>query len=302
MPRVAICRSLKEIIKSARWIAIIAILITGCVINIPAISSTPTENTYGLSRDAFQTLSSLEQVNDYPFYVMHYFGNYAYPPATIGRAPHPYACSLFVTLGDQDRLLYGRNWDYEISPALLLYTDPPDGYASVSMVDLSITGITPEVFSGLASKPIPERELLLYAPYVPVDGMNEYGLTIAVAGVLESRAGFDPSKATIGALPIVREILDHSQNVGEAIALFQGYNIDFQGGLPLHYLVSDALGEAVVIEFVDSQMISVPNEHDWHLATNFMISTRTESGGYQSDYRYDILQEELAGKNGILTI
>ena len=33
-------------------------------------------------------------------------------------------------------MVYGRNFDWQYSPALLLFTNPPDGYASVSMVDI----------------------------------------------------------------------------------------------------------------------------------------------------------------------
>jgi Flp pilus assembly protein TadD len=33
-------------------------------------------------------------------------------------------------------MFYGRNFDWDFSPALLLFTNPPDGYASVSRGDL----------------------------------------------------------------------------------------------------------------------------------------------------------------------
>jgi len=47
-----------------------------------------------------------------------------------------WGCSLFAAFGDGKEMFYGRNFDWRYSPALLLFTDPPEGYASVSMVDL----------------------------------------------------------------------------------------------------------------------------------------------------------------------
>ena len=52
-------------------------------------------------------------------------------------------------------MFYGRNFDWEFSPALLLFTDPPDGYASVSMVDLTFLGISPAA-SKDADRPTPD--------------------------------------------------------------------------------------------------------------------------------------------------
>lgn len=279
---------------------VILLVLLGCKPSIATPSPTPTENTHGFSQEAFATLNSLEKVNDYPLYVMHYVGGYDSPATANLPDNTPFACSLFAALGDEDNLLYGRNFDWAYSPALLLFTDPPDGYASASMVDLAITYANPDTLRNLMEMTIPERELLLSAPYFPMDGMNEYGLTIGNATVHESVADFNLFRPTIGSLVIIREVLDHARDVDEAVAIFSQYNIDFTGGPPVHYLVADARGQSVLIEYEDGQMAVLPNENAWHVATNHLLATGIKAGG-NSGWRYDIVEERLAATGGILT-
>ncbi|UCF61526.1 MAG: hypothetical protein JSV37_02265, partial [Anaerolineaceae bacterium] len=118
----------------------------------PSASSIPTvvEGAESLSNDEIATLNSLKKVDDHPLYTMQYFGAYGQSSATRspnllmykteGRNPQSWACSLFAAFGDTENQLFGRNFDFEFSPALLLFTNPPDGYASVSMVDIAYLG------------------------------------------------------------------------------------------------------------------------------------------------------------------
>ena len=279
---------------------VILLALLGCKPSIAMPSPTPTENTYGFLQEAFVTLSSLEKVDEYPLYVMHYVGGYD-SPATMNLPDNtPFACSLFAALGDEDNLLYGRNFDWNYSPALLLYTDPPDGYASVSMVNLAFSGSNSNISRNIIEMTVPERAPLLETPFIPVDGMNEYGLTIGMAAVNESVADYDPSRMTIGSLGIIREVLDHARDVDEAMAIFSQYNIEFAGGPPIHYLIADSRGQSVLIEYVDGQMAVLPNEYAWHLATNHLLASGIKAGG-SSGWRYDIMEERLAATGGILT-
>ncbi len=114
----------------------------------------------GLTADETATLRSLEQVAGYPLYVMHFLGDYG--PATSGetgrtRTVPAWGCSLFAALGDPDNRLYGRNFDWQYSPALLLHTKPSDGYASVSMVDIAYFGFDGDK-AALCGRPAPGRD------------------------------------------------------------------------------------------------------------------------------------------------
>jgi len=232
---------------------------------------------------------------------MHYVGNVAFPALGFGGFDNiDFACSLFAAMGEGDDMFYGRNFDWPFSPALLLFTDPPDGYASVSMVDLEFLGIEPEDALNLTDRPLNERTFLLSAPSMPFDGMNEYGLTVgmaAVPGNYAEHAPYDPAKPTIGSIGILRQALDHARNVDEAVELFKQYNIDFKGGPLIHYLLADPSGKARLVEFYQEELFLLPNEGPWHAATNHFRCTAVGNGGCG---RYRTLSDRLTEVNGTL--
>ena len=291
-------------------LALILGLLVGC--SIPAVTPTPipttpttvptpTSRADGLSHEEVATLSSLEQVDDYPLYTMHYYGAYDQRASSAETAASPtWACSLFAALGDADHKLYGRNFDWEYSPAVLLFTDPPDGYASVSMVDIAYFGFEGAKAGTLPDLPLVERRALLYTPFWPFDGMNEHGLAVGMAAVPPGIMRPDPNKETIGSLMVIRKMLDHASNVDEAVAILQSYNIDFEGGPPIHYLIADSSGRSVLVEFYQGEMVVMPNETSWHLATNFLHASAGESAEGKC-WRYDKISQRLTQAEGQLT-
>ncbi len=270
--------------------------------SIPTAVPTPTPRADGLSHEEAATLSSLEQVDDYPLYTMRYYGAYEQRVSSTETASLPaWACSLFAALGDADHKLYGRNFDWEYSPALLLFTDPPDGYASVSMVDIAYFGFGGTKSGTVTDLPLSERRALLEAPFWPFDGMNEHGLAVGMAAVPPGQMRPDPNKQTIGSLGVIRKMLDDASNVDEAIAILQSYNIDFEGGPPLHYLIADSSGRSVLVEFYQGEMVVIPNETPWYQATNFLRSSVGESAEGVC-WRYDKISQRLTEAEGQLTV
>jgi hypothetical protein len=261
------------------------------------------------------TLSSLEQMDDYPLYAMHYYGAYDQrafstegvqwlvsvnpPNPNLMVLPSAWACSLFAALGDVDNMFYGRNFDWEYSPAVLLFTDPPDGYASVSMVDIAYLGFGETRVGILIDLPLIERRALLDAPFMPFDGMNEHGLVVGMAAVPGSEMPYDRDKETIDSLMVIRKMLDHARDVDEALAILQSYNIRWGGGPPLHYLIADS-GRSVLVEFYEGEMVMIPNETSWHLATNHLRAIADETR-YSGCWRYDRIHQRLTETEGQLT-
>jgi hypothetical protein len=311
-------------------LALILGLLLGCsapvvtptpVPTTPTTIPTPTSRADGLPHEEAATLSSLEQVDDYPLYTMHYHGAYDQRPALSvaegassaepvlseaeGTASLPvWACSLFAAMGDADHAfgkLYGRNFDWEYSPALLLFTDPPDGYASVSMVDIAYFGFEGAKAGTITDLPLSERRALLYTPLWPFDGMNERSLAVGMAAVPPGDMRPDPNKETVSSLGVIREMLDHASNADEALAILQSYNIDFEGGPPLHYLIADSSGRSVLVEFYEGEMVVFPNETPWHLATNFLRASAGESAEGEC-WRYDKISQRLTEAGGQLTV
>jgi hypothetical protein len=288
-------------------IILLLLLFTSCISSAPAEESnavnqvTSTPHLDEASSNKAATLSSLEKLDDYPFYVMHYMGEYTYPKITASLPQQmDFSCSLFVALGSPTGMVYGRNFDWEYSPALLLFTDPPDGYASVSMADMTFLDISPQQANSAANLLATSEEALLSAPALPFDGMNEYGLTIGMAALPEEfvdDASYDPALPDIGSIGIIRQVLDHARNVDEAVSMFKDYNILFSGGPPIHYLIADPSGKAVLVEFYQNEMIVMQNEAAWHLATNHL---RCIAEGDGNCYRYHRLYDQLNAANGRL--
>ncbi|MBN1312064.1 MAG: linear amide C-N hydrolase [Anaerolineae bacterium] len=303
---------MKKILHSL-WIlglVVILSLLAGCSTSEAAApTSQAPETIEGLSSEEVETLSSLEKVDDYPLYTMHYYGSYNQRlsgldslkaadklPITTHQA---WGCSLFTALGDAENMLYGRNFDWESSPAVLLFTDPPDGYASVSMVDMAYFGITESTAGSLLDLPLLQRRNLLNAPTLPFDGMNERGLAIGMAAVPgSSMPPDDPTKKIVGSIAVIREMLDRAGTVNEALDILRSYNIIMEGGQPIHYLIADTSGQASLVEFYEGEIVVIPNEHPWHLATNFFLASVDKASG--ECRRYDSLNKQLTEAEGRL--
>ena len=289
--------------KFVRNLLLFAILCIGMLASSAWVSKTASP----LASPVERTLASLEKVDDHPLYVMHYEGAYTSGDEDVERDAGteentlPWACSLFAALGNADAMVYGRNFDWEHSPAVLLFTTPPDGYASVSLVDIAYLGFTAAEARDLTKLSADERHPLLDAPYLPFDGMNEYGLTIGMAAIPESPMPRDPAKKTIGSLGIIREMLDHARTVDEAITVMENHNVDMGDGPAIHYLIADAAGKAVLVEFYKGEMVVIPNERAWHQATNFLLSAVADSSPEGNCWRYDKITARLSLVEGRLS-
>jgi len=259
------------------------------------------------------TLQSLEQVDEYPLYMMRYFGTfpgqirtYEVPDLTKSTiisepesCPLAWGCSLFAALADEQNRFLGRNFDWRFSPALLLFTDPVDGYASVSMVDIEYLGFEGDHGRNLTDLSLDERRPLLDAPSLPFDGMNEKGLAVGMAAVPAEEMPFDPQKRTLGQLEVIREILDHAETVDQAIEILSRFNIDM-GSVPIHYVIASASGESAVVEFFRGQMVVFRNDSPWQVATNFLIAD-SEEEAQGLCWRYDLIEQHLNELNGRVT-
>jgi len=110
----------------------------------------------------------------------------------------------------------------------------------------------------------------------------------------------DPGKETIGSLMVIRMMLDHAGSVDEAVAILLRYNVDMEGGPPLHYLIADRSGRAVLVEFYQGKLVVMPNQTPWHQATNFLLSAFERPEGRCQ--RYDAISRRLANTQGSLSV
>ena len=284
-------------------------LILGCqalpLVLSPTSDPILNEIPSGMSSSEAATLSSLKKIDNFPLYTIDYQAAYdqGFVSGSIEGEPFfpspSWACSLFAAMGDPEEMFFGRNFDWEFSPALLLFTDPPDGYASVSMVDIAYLGFGGDRAFELTDLSISERSRLLDAPYLPFDGMNEAGLVVGMAAVPSGRMEHDPSKETVDSLLVIRRILDQAATVDEAVVILKSYNIDMGSGPPLHYLIAEKSGRSALVEFSRGEVKVITNTDPWQQATNFLVSeTQTESE--ELYWRYALISERLTETEGQL--
>ena len=184
-----------------------------------------------------RTISSITKIDDYGAYQMTYYGDYGFDeflevgaqsdadiekfvvrkllkgiPIDLGVTGG--GCTCFVVKNEQDEILYGRNFDYSYSPTLQVFTEPKNGYASVSTVNLSFIGYSE---GNLPEGSVFNKFLTLAAPYLPCDGINEKGVAIASLSVPNAEAPYDSHKITLNISTATRLVLDKAATVDEAI-------------------------------------------------------------------------------------
>ena len=240
-------------------------------------------------------MASLEKVDDFPLYVMRYDGEYFFDffaergvewglYKKIYDKLNPAACTSFAALAPEADAFFGRNFDWKHGSSLLLFTDPPNGYASVSLVDLFYLGL-----EGLQEIPWARRINLLGSPYATIDGMNECGVAIAQNAVPRRNTPKDPNRPTLLNSQIARLVLDHAKDVDEALTLIRQYNIEF-ADTPVHFHIADASGKSAIVEYVNGGISVVRDDKPWQVSTNFLFSEP-----FKPDcWRYD----EAAGSLG----
>ena len=297
--------------KIIKWF-LVGIAVVLLVIVIGAIA---------LFRNELRTLFSLEKIDEYGAYQMTYYGDYGFDeflevgassdkdiekfvtkrllkgmPINLGVTGD--GCTAFVTKNEKGEVLYGRNFDFLYAPSLQLYTEPQNGYRSVSTVNLSFAGYSEDY---LPDGSLFDKFLTLAAPFLPFDGMNEKGVAIALLAVPEAEPPYDSNKITLNTTTAIRLVLDHASTVEEAVELLRNYNIYFSGGIECHYLIADASGRSVIVEFYDGELQIVEAETDYQIATNFIAYNGLNIGeGFTEFERYDMVEKELSDNNGIL--
>jgi len=204
----------------------------------------------------------------------------------------PGSSSSLAALNEEGYAILGRNLGRYRTPALLLLTNPRNGYASAGMVPLSTLGIYGNTLS------TKDYLKLLLTPFFVMDGMNEYGLA-ASAIYVPCRIGVDDAtKPDLNISQAIRLILDQAKNIDEAIALIEQHELIFKHACGHHHLM-DAFGNAAIIEYIDGKTIISRNEEPWQVATNFLVAEEGFDAENAPCWRYIHAYESLDTENGI---
>lgn len=214
--------------------------------------------------------------------------NFAVPTNLNLKLPN-FGCSSLQVSNGKGGYLFGRNFDYSPCTSLILYNEPTDGYKSVSTTDLDL--VTASL--GDAAKLIPDYIMKAIALWIPVDGMNEKGLTMSVNMINDPDAVINQNNGKTNQICVtaIRTILDKCATVDEALKVLQNSDFHTWDGFMVHMAITDAAGKHVVIEYIDDKLSIL----DSPINTNFYLTPGPKYGigTHQSVIRYNTLTKTL---------
>lgn len=244
----------------------------------PGLSVVRYEGGYGF--DDFLSQGGAASDAQVVEFLSSYLGGAVPPLQTEG-----FGCSALSVSSPEGHALFGRNFDWNACEALIVQAAPPEGYASISTVNMGFLGNYLDKF--------PAQARTLAALYAPLDGMNDQGLCVAVL-MIQDHASIsqDAGKSDLTTTTAVRLLLDKAADVEEALALLEQYDLHSSMGMMVHFALADADGNSVAVEYIGDKMVVMGTP----ILTNFYLAEGEKQGvgTAQSHTRFDILTDALA--------
>lgn len=227
-------------------------------------------------------------------------------------------CSAFAAPDKSTgNYLMGRNfdfnhWDKDSNridiPVIVVHTAPKGGKKSVSFVDGYFVGYKKGFYTAERN----DLSMLMAAPYLLLDGINEDGFAISVLkldGKPTKQEG--GTNKTIFTTVAMRMLLDRVSTVKEATDMLKQYNMCMDTDTAsYHFFMADATGDYAIVEYTGENLnVNNPTNMEtlWHndtlrYVTNFYVSPtmlNTEFGGdsHHGRKRYNDLKEGLRNYN-----
>ena len=237
-------------------------------------------------------------------------------------------CSSFTAATQDGDRLFARNYDFSKTNTMLVFTEQNEGrHASISTVDLQFLGI--DVDRNLEG--MMNRIICLAAPYAPLDGINDAGVSCGIymsyqGGEETVPTSQDTDKPDFTSTTLLRLILDYADSVEEAVEIASAYDLHDSANTSYHYMVADSTGKSAILEWTngtdltdndgsqrtlkviyndqDSDIGEREAASDYQVVTNFVLQP-----GYYDDSpaeekkgadRYDRLYEELQKTDAVV--
>lgn len=200
---------------------------------------------------------------------------------------NPFGCSTLSVKNADGDSLFGRNFDWNTCNAMVIQSQPENGYASISTVNTDFISA-----SGIRISALPDQIQALAGLYAPLDGLNEMGLAVSVNMIQDSATiEQNTDKPDITTTTAIRLLLDKAANVEEAIELLNSYDMHASFGYMVHFAIADRTGNSVVVEYVNNEMVVTKTP----VVTNFYLAEGEKNGiGIRESYeRYEIMMNRL---------
>ena len=235
-------------------------------------------------------------------------------------------CSSFTAQTPEGDKLWGRNYDHRRTNVCIVRTNGGRGrHATITTADLQYVGIP----TNRAVDGIMDKILCLAATYVPMDGINDAGVSCGIYSsyqqdLLPIPTDQQTEKPDITSSLLIRVILDYADDLDEAIEIARSYDLHDSANSSFHYMVADASGRSAILEWVvpdgpdndgtkrelvvtyndaDEALGSPAADHDFQCVTNFIVAPGYAENNPQRDLscdRYPVLYERLAATDGIV--
>jgi hypothetical protein len=208
-------------------------------------------------------------------------------------------CSLFAT-STENSVLLGRNWDNQnVGSIIVSLYHPANGYSSISFSRAIEMGFPLNVdLQDFKSNELGNR--LLLAPFYAMDGINEHGLAVALAGVNSTPVKPKSGKEIVFISFLIRKILDQTKTIKEAVNLVEKY-IPFlldKNSLEGHLLIVDSSGKSVILEYVQDQWEKIYPDNSWQVLTNRQIYNVPDENLKKRCWRYRSISATLEKTKG----
>ena len=208
-------------------------------------------------------------------------------------------CSVF-SAATEDSVIMGRNWDNQnVGSIIVSLCHPPKGYASISFSRAIDMGFPLNV-DLLDFKSSEFGNKLLLAPFYAMDGINEHGLGVSVAGVRQSTVKPKSGKESVGITFLIRKILDQTKNIEEAVVLVEKYipfDLD-KNSLNCHLFIADSSGKSVILEYVEDQWKRISGDRFWQVLTNRPVYNVPDAKLRDQCWRYRNISDTLEKTKG----
>ena len=208
------------------------------------------------------------------------------------------ACSTFFAETPDGGYMLGRNLDNQTTDLAVVRTNPKDGYASVSVVNLSFLGYN----ESHTPDKLLDRINTLASAYFPLDGVNDKGLAVGVLQLQAPATAQETGKADVGTTLAIRAMLDNCATVDEAIEFLKSVDMYAAAKGCYHFQIADATGKSVVVSYVGNDMIVTEAADGFIAATNFYLHDVPFEYEKQGEDRYEILEKTLKEKKSVLTL
>lgn len=243
----------------------------------------------------------------------------------LGISESEVACASFTAITQEGDALFGRNYDFAKTNVCIVITEANEGrHASISTVDLQFLGIDTESnLNGLM-----DQITCLAAPYAPLDGVNDAGVSCGIYMTYQGgetvATDQDTQKPDLTSTTLLRLILDYADDVDEAVEIARRYDLHDSANTSYHYMVADASGRSVILEWVaatdltdndgsarelrviysdnDAHIGEAEGSSDYQWVTNFIL----QPGYYERDSekkgldRYEHIYSLLSRTDGIV--